>query len=113
MKNSETFPETNARIIDFEVSGRKKAAKRWLSLSGAKQMAFYNNLWAKDKEIVSEFLKTPEGAGTNVPKLHLHPKRHGRLFASIYYMENDVKLAFVEYVISRFGYEILSGEYTG
>ena len=113
MKNSERTPETNVIVIDFESLCRKRAAKRWMSSSGADHMTLYNNLWHKDREIVSEFLQTPEGAGVTVPKLQLHPKRHSRLFISIHDMNDDVKLAFVEYVISRFGYEILSEEYAG
>ncbi len=93
------------RIVDFESVRRKRAAKR--SLSGAEQMALFGNLWHRDREIVSEFLETPEGAGVTVPRLQLHPKRHGRLFMSIHDMRDDAKLAFVEFAISKFGYEIL------
>ncbi len=107
MKNSEINPKTNVMVIDFDSLCRKRAAKRWMSLPGAEQMAFYGNLWHRDREIVSEFLETPEGAGVKVPKLQLHPKRHGRLFMSIHDMKDDVKLAFVEFAISKFGYEIL------
>lgn len=107
MKNPERTPKTNVIEIDFESLCRKRAAKRWMSLPGAEQMVFYSNLWHKDREIVSEFLETPEGAGVTVPRLQLHPKRHGRLFMSIHDMKDDVKLAFVEFAISKFGYEIL------
>lgn len=113
MKNSRIFPEANTRVIDFESFKKRREAERWMSLDGAEQEALYRNLWIKDREIVSEFLQTPEGTGVNVPKLHLHPKRATRLFASIFYMKDDVKLAFVEFVISKFGCEILSREYAG
>ena len=112
MKSRE-IPETNTKIIDFESLHKQKEAKSWIEASGSEQSALYSNLWMKDREIVSEFLQTPEGAGANVPKLHLHPKRATRLFASIFYMRDDVKLAFVEFVISKFGHEILSREYAG
>ncbi len=110
MKNSEINPETNIRIIDFETMRRRKAANHWMSLSGAEQMTFYSNLWVKDREIVWEFLQTPEGADVSVPRLQLHPKRSSKLFASIYYMKEDVKLAFLEFVIGKFGYGILSAK---
>ena len=103
----------NGNIIDFGSIGRRKAARHWMASSGSEYMALFRNLWTKDREIVSEFLQTPEGAGVTVPKLHLHPKRCTRLFVSVFYMEEDVQLAFVEFVISKFGYEILSREYAG
>lgn len=113
MKKSKEIPETSTKIIDFESVHKQKVAKRWIEDPDSQWSVLSRNLWMKDREIVSEFIQTPEGEGANIPKLHLHPKRATRLFASIFYMKDDVKLAFVEYVISKFGYEILSREYAG
>lgn len=101
------------KIVNIDEIRKKRAAKAWAEADGAVQHALYKNLWEIDREVVYEFTQAPEGAGIKIPKLHLHPKRQVRLFASIFYMEYEDRLAFIEYVITRFGYDILNAEYAG